>query len=209
MSYLLRKRIFDFSLAIILIILLSPIILFLCILVKIFIGSPIIFKQARPGFKEKIFYLYKFRTMLNKYDENGSLLSDDKRMTSFGKWLRSMSLDELPELINIIKGEMSFVGPRPLLVEYLPYYNEKQRTRHSVQPGITGWAQINGRNLLSWEEKFDLDIWYVNNRTLLLDLKIIFITLFKILKREGISSKGYATMPKFSLDSKKFDNQEL
>jgi sugar transferase EpsL len=203
MYYQLGKRIFDFSIAIILVILILPIILFLCILVKIFIGSPIIFKQRRPGLNEKIFYLYKFRTMVDKYDENGMLLSDECRLTIFGKWLRSSSLDELPELINIIKGEMSLVGPRPLLVEYLPYYNEQERLRHTIKPGITGWAQINGRNTLSWKEKFELDIWYANNLSFLLDLKIIFLTFYKIIKREGINAQGYATMSRFDLESKK------
>jgi sugar transferase EpsL len=202
MYYSHGKRIFDFSVAIILTFLIFPIILFLCILVKMFIGSPIIFKQCRPGLHEKNFYLYKFRTMVDKYDTNGTLLSDDQRLTTFGKWLRSLSLDELPELINILKGEMSLVGPRPLLVEYLPYYNEQQRLRHTVKPGLTGWAQIHGRNALSWNEKFKLDLWYVNNVSFFLDLKIIFLTVYKIIKREGIHAEGYATMPRFDLEAK-------
>jgi sugar transferase EpsL len=197
------KRIFDLCIAITLTLVLSPIILCLCILVKIFIGSPIFFKQSRPGLNEKIFYLYKFRTMLNKYDENGMLLSDEKRLTPFGKWLRSTSLDELPELINIIKGEMSLVGPRPLLVEYLPYYNETEQLRHTIKPGITGWAQINGRNTLRWKEKFMLDIWYVRHVSFFLDLKIIFITLYKTLKKEGINAEGCATMTRFDLENEK------
>jgi sugar transferase EpsL len=193
------KRVFDFLAAVVTSILFFPIILFLCILVKIFIGSPIIFKQCRPGLHEKKFYLYKFRTMIDKYDKNGTLLSDEQRLTPFGKWLRSMSLDELPELINIIKGDMSLVGPRPLLVEYLPYYSEEQRKRHSVKPGLTGWAQINGRNALTWEKKFELDIWYVNHLSFFLDIKIICMTLLKTIKREGINAEGYATMPRFDV----------
>jgi lipopolysaccharide/colanic/teichoic acid biosynthesis glycosyltransferase len=196
------KRMFDLIVACLLVISFSPIILFLCILVKIFLGSPIFFKQPRPGLNEKIFYIYKFRTMLNRHDKNGILLNDDRRLTTFGKWMRSLSLDELPELINIIKGDMSLVGPRPLLADYLPYYDEKEKKRHSIRPGITGWAQINGRNTLSWKKKFEFDVWYVNHLSFLLDLKIIFITLIKIFKREGINANGHATMSRFDLEKK-------
>lgn len=160
------------------------------------LGS-IFFVQERPGKDGKLFNLIKFRSMSDERDETGILLDDSMRLTKFGSFLRSTSLDELPEIINILRGEMSFVGPRPLLVEYLALYSEEQAKRHSVRPGITGWAQINGRNSLSWEEKFDLDIWYVQNLRLSLDIKILFVTIFKVLKREGISADGEATMSKF------------
>lgn len=196
------KRLFDLIVVINITILFFPIIIFLCLLVKIFIGSPIIFKQRRPGLNEKPFYLYKFRTMSDKRDANGLLLDDSLRLTTFGKWLRSMSLDELPEFYNIIKGDMSLVGPRPLLMEYLPYYNTKQRIRHNIRPGITGWAQINGRNKLSWKDKFELDVWYVNHCSFFLDVKIIILTFYKILKRDGINADGQATMSRFDLEVK-------
>ena len=167
------KRVLDFTLSLIALIILSPIYLVLAILVRIKLGSPIIFKQERPGLNEKIFTLYKFRTMTDEKDENGKLLPDEVRLTKFGKFLRSTSLDELPELINIIKGDMSIVGPRPLLVEYLPLYNEKQRCRHNVRPGLTGYAQISGRNSISWEEKFNDDLMYIENITFTEDLKIV------------------------------------
>lgn len=192
------KRILDFILSIIAIIVLSPAMLVIAILVRVKLGSPVIFKQRRPGLNEKIFTLYKFRTMTDKKDENGELLPDNVRLTEFGRMLRSTSLDELPELYNILKGDMSFVGPRPLLVQYLPLYNEHQRCRHDVRPGLTGWAQVNGRNAISWEEKFDLDIEYVNNISLLLDLKIIFLTIKKVFLREGINQPGEATMEYFT-----------
>lgn len=162
------------------------------------LGKPILFVQNRVGLQEKIFKMYKFRTMLNKKDSRGNQLSDEERLTTFGRILRSTSLDELPELINVLKGDMSLVGPRPLLVEYLPLYNEKQRRRHDVPPGITGWAQINGRNSISWGNKLDLDVWYVENRSLRLDIKIILLTIRKVFIREGINPKESATMEMFN-----------
>ncbi|WP_346698679.1 sugar transferase, partial [Thomasclavelia spiroformis] len=164
---------------------------------KIKLGSPVLFKQERPGKNEKIFRMYKFRTMTDKKDENGNLLPDEIRLTKFGKLLRSTSLDELPELFNILKGDMSIVGPRPLLVKYLPLYNEYQKHRHDVRPGFTGWAQCNGRNALSWEEKFDLDVYYTKHVSFLLDLRIIFKTIKIVLFREGISSETSVTMEEF------------
>ena len=192
------KRVLDFTLSLIALIILSPIYLVLAILVRIKLGSPIIFKQERPGLNEKIFTLYKFRTMTDEKDENGNLLPDEVRLTKFGKFLRSTSLDELPELINIIKGDMSIVGPRPLLVEYLPLYNEKQKCRHNVRPGLTGYAQISGRNSISWEEKFNDDLMYIENITFMEDLKIVLKTVLKVVKRDGISQEGNATMEKFT-----------
>lgn len=184
------KRPMDFILALIAIIILSPVMLVTAILVKINLGSPVIFRQERPGLNEKIFTLYKFRSMTDERDENGELLPDTMRLTKFGKFLRSSSLDELPELINILKGEMSFVGPRPLSVLYLPYYNEEERTRHSVRPGLTGLSQINGRNTVNWEERFAYDIEYVNNITFINDLKIMLKTILVVFKREGIVTSG-------------------
>lgn len=192
------KRVLDFTLSLIALIILSPIYLVLAILVRIKLGSPIIFKQERPGLNEKIFTLYKFRTMTDEKDESGKLLPDEVRLTKFGKFLRSTSLDELPELINIIKGDMSIVGPRPLLVEYLPLYNEKQKCRHNVRPGLTGYAQISGRNSISWEEKFNDDLMYIENITFMEDLKIVLKTVLKVVKRDGISQEGNATMEKFT-----------
>ena len=191
------KIFFDFILSLIAIIMLSPVYLIVIVLVRIKLGSPVFFTQKRPGKDEKIFKMYKFRTMTNEVDENGNLLPDDKRLTKFGKLLRSTSLDELPELFNILKGDMSIVGPRPLLVRYLPLYNEYQKHRHDARPGFTGWAQCNGRNSISWEEKFDLDVYYVNHITFLLDVKIIFKTVKTVLCREGISSEASATMEEF------------
>lgn len=191
------KRILDFLLSLIAIIILSPVFLIIAILVRVKLGSPVIFKQKRPGKNEKIFTLYKFRTMTDKKDEKGNLLPDEKRLTKFGKALRSTSLDELPELFNILKGDMSIIGPRPLLVEYLPLYNEEQRHRHDVRPGLTGLAQISGRNSISWEEKFDDDIRYIKNITFINDVKIFFETIIKVFKREGISQENNATMEKF------------
>ena len=191
------KRFFDFILSLIAIIMLSPVYLIVIVLVRIKLGSPVFFTQKRPGKDEKTFKMYKFRTMTNEVDENGNLLPDDKRLTKFGKLLRSTSLDELPELFNILKGDMSIVGPRPLLVRYLPLYNEYQKHRHDARPGFTGWAQCNGRNSISWEEKFDLDVYYVNHITFLLDVKIIFKTVKTVLCREGISSEASATMEEF------------
>ena len=191
------KRSIDFILSLLAVIILSPVLLIVAVLVRVKLGSPVIFKQERPGLNEKIFTMYKFRTMTDEKDENGELLSDEIRLTKFGKILRSTSLDELPELFNIVKGDMAIVGPRPLLVKYLPLYNEKQHKRHLVKPGITGYAQVNGRNSISWEEKFDLDVYYVNHITFLLDVKIIFKTVKTVLCREGISSEASATMEEF------------
>jgi len=191
------KRALDFIFAFLGLLILSPIILILGMLVRVKLGSPIIFKQKRPGKREKIFTLYKFRTMTDQRDENGELLSDEIRLTKFGKLLRSTSLDELPELWNIIRGDMSIVGPRPLLVRYLPLYNERQRRRHDVRPGFTGLAQVNGRNSISWEEKFEWDVKYVENITFKNDVKIIWNTVAVVLKREGVSSKTSETMEEF------------
>lgn len=191
------KRLLDFVLSLIALIVLSPVILIVAIFVKIKLGSPVLFKQERPGKNEKIFKMYKFRTMTNEKDEEGNLLTDDIRLTKFGKLLRSTSLDELPELFNILKGDMSIVGPRPLLVKYLPLYNEHQKHRHDVRPGFTGWAQCNGRNAISWEEKFDLDVYYTKHVSFLLDLKVIFKTIKIVLFREGISSDTSVTMEEF------------
>ena len=191
------KRILDFTLSLIALIILSPILLITAILVKIKLGSPIIFKQQRPGKNEKIFTLYKFRTMTDKKDEEGNLLPDEQRLTKFGKILRSTSIDELPELINILKGDMAIVGPRPLLVEYLSLYNDKQKHRHDVRPGLTGLAQVSGRNSISWEEKFEEDLKYINKVNLVSDVKIILKTIVKVFKREGISQQENETMEKF------------
>lgn len=191
------KRPMDFILSLLAIIVLSPILAIIAILVKVNLGSPVIFRQERPGLNERIFTLYKFRTMTDKRDQNGDLLPDEVRLTNFGKFLRSTSLDELPELFNILKGDMSIVGPRPLLVQYLPLYNDHQRRRHEVRPGLSGLAQISGRNAISWEEKFDLDVKYVENVSFFGDWKIIFKTLKKIIKREGIHSDKTVTMEPF------------
>jgi sugar transferase EpsL len=192
------KRLFDIMLSFSALLVLSPVIIILAILVRIKLGFPVLFNQNRPGLHGTAFHLFKFRTMTDARDAEGILLSDADRLTPFGKWLRSSSLDELPTLWNILRGEMSMVGPRPLLVEYLPLYSQRQRRRHDVKPGLTGWAQINGRNALSWEEKFELDVWYVDHASFALDLKIIWLTLGKVLRREGISATGDATMPKFT-----------
>lgn len=172
--------------------------LFLAILVRLRLGSPILFRQVRPGLHGRPFEMVKFRTMTDECDASGALLPDHLRLTSFGRWLRSTSLDELPELWNVLKGEMSLVGPRPLLMEYLTLYSTEQARRHNVRPGVTGWAQINGRNALSWEDKFVLDVWYVDHQSLALDAKILWLTIRKVLKREGISAAGEMTMPKFT-----------
>ena len=192
------KPLLDKILALFLIILFLPIMLIVAILIYVWDGRPIIFTQERPGYKEKIFKIYKFRTMTNEKDENGNLLPDEKRLKGIGKIIRSLSLDELPQLFNVLKGDMSFIGPRPLLVEYLPLYNEEQRKRHLVKPGITGLAQIKGRNAISWKKKFKYDVFYVNHLSFKLDLYIICQTILKVLKREGISQKGHATMEKFN-----------
>lgn len=193
-----NKIILDIVLSILFLIILSPLLIILSILVKYYHGSPILFIQERPGLNDKLFRIYKFRTMTNEREDNGALLSDEKRLTKFGKFLRSTSLDELPELINVLKGDMSIVGPRPLLIEYLQYYTKEQKRRHCVKPGITGYAQINGRNNMTWEEKFKLDVWYVDNRTITLDIKIIIKTIGIVFKRTDINKNGYATTDKFS-----------
>ena len=192
------ERILDFLIALIVLIVFSPIILAVAILVYIKLGSPIIFKQDRPGKDGKVFKMFKFRTMLDSYNKFGEALPDEERLTKFGKILRSTSLDELPELINVIKGDMSLVGPRPLLVEYLDLYSEEQNRRHEVRPGITGWAQVNGRNSISWNEKLNLDVEYVKNLSLILDIKILFLTVYKVFKRDGINQDGNVTIEKFT-----------
>ncbi len=191
------KRGLDFILSLIASIILSPVMLMVAVLVRVKLGSPVLFKQQRPGKNEKIFNMYKFRTMTDERDENGELLPDEVRLTKFGKTLRSTSLDELPELFNIVKGDMSIVGPRPLLVRYLPLYNERQKHRHDVRPGFTGLAQVNGRNSISWEEKFEWDIKYVEHVTFLQDCRIILKTVGVVLKRDGINSASAATMEEF------------
>lgn len=192
------KRFFDFVLSLIAIIILSPVYIIVAILVRVKLGSPVIFTQERPGKDVKIFKMYKFRSMTSETDEEGNLLPDEVRLTSFGKQLRSTSLDELPELFNILKGDMSIVGPRPLLVKYLPLYNDFQKHRHDVRPGLTGWAQVNGRNAISWEDKFRLDVEYTEKCSFLLDLKILFMTVSSVLKKEGISSDTSVTMNEFT-----------
>ncbi|WP_209122905.1 sugar transferase [Alkalihalobacillus sp. BA299] len=191
------KRLFDVLIASIILIILSPIITIISLLVKKKLGTPILFKQQRPGLYSKPFYLYKFRTMTDEKDQNGQLLSDHQRLTPFGKCLRKYSLDELPQLINVLKGDISLVGPRPLLMEYVPLYSEQQISRHNVKPGITGWAQVNGRNAITWEEKFELDVWYVNHQSFFLDLKILLLTVYKVIKSEGINQQGNVTIERF------------
>jgi len=192
------KSLFDKTLALFLIIIFSPIYILVSLLILWKMGNPILFRQKRPGYKEKIFDIYKFRTMTNDTDEDGNLLPDEQRLVGIGKFIRSTSLDELPQLFNVLKGEMSFVGPRPLLVEYLPLYNNEQKRRHDVLPGITGWAQVNGRNAISWEQKFEYDVWYVDNQSFWLDMKILWMTFLKVVKRSDISSSSSATMEKFT-----------
>ncbi|MCS7254556.1 MAG: sugar transferase [Armatimonadetes bacterium] len=190
------KRLIDIIGAILGLAVLSPIIVLISALVCLTMGLPVFFLQVRIGYRCKPFLIYKFRTMTEDKDENGKLLPDERRLTRFGKFLRTTSLDELPELFNVLKGDMSLVGPRPLPPEYLPYYTEEEMRRHDVKPGITGWAQINGRNAISWDQKLALDVWYVDNWSLLLDFKILLITLAKVIKCEGVSAKGYATSPR-------------
>ena len=192
------KRTLDILLSAMALLVLWPILLIVAVLVRCKLGSPVLFCQERPGKHEKIFKLYKFRTMTDQRDPEGNLLPDSVRLTKFGKFLRSTSLDELPELWNILKGDMSIVGPRPLLVKYLPLYNETQKHRHDVRPGLTGWAQVNGRNALSWEDKFRLDVWYTENLCLALDAKIVLLTVKNVLRREGISGGGEVTMSEFT-----------
>ena len=194
---MLSKRIFDLILTVLLLIVLLPAYVILALLVYVKIGAPVLFIQTRPGLYGRPFSIYKFRTMTNARDTVGHLLTDAERLTRFGRFLRSMSLDELPELFNVLKGNMSLVGPRPLLMQYLERYNPEQARRHQVKPGITGWAQVNGRNAITWEEKFELDVWYVDHQSLWLDVKIIFMTIWKIFKREGINQEGQATIEEF------------
>lgn len=191
------KRGFDIVVALVALILLAPLFLVLSLLIRARLGSPVLFRQARPGLHGRIFQMIKFRTMTDERGADGSLLPDDVRLRPFGRWLRSTSLDELPELWNVLRGDMSLVGPRPLLVDYLPRYSARQARRHEVRPGVTGWAQVNGRNALSWPEKFELDVWYVDNQSLGLDMRILFLTMRSVLKRDGISASGEATMPAF------------
>lgn len=191
------KRIMDVSAALIGLILLSPLLLIIAFLVRFKMGSPVLFRQLRPGFHGKPFAMLKFRTMLDKRDVCGKLLPDERRLPRIGGFLRSTSLDELPGLMNVLRGDMSLVGPRPLLMEYLDRYTPEEARRHEVKPGITGWAQVNGRNAISWEEKFQLDVWYVDHQSLWLDLKILWMTVFKVIRRQGISKDGQATMPEF------------
>ncbi|WP_280770904.1 sugar transferase [Salipaludibacillus daqingensis] len=191
------KRIFDLLCSLSLLCLLFPLMLFIAGVVKLQLGSPILFKQERPGLNGKPFRIWKFRTMNENKDENGHLLPGSKRLTKLGKSLRKYSLDELPQLFNVIKGELSLVGPRPLLMSYLSIYTEEQARRHDVKPGITGWAQVNGRNTITWEEKFRFDIWYVDNQSILLDIKILLITVKKVFKKEGVSSKKHYSMERY------------
>ena len=195
------KRLFDFVASFFGLVLLSPIIVVVALLVRNKLGAPIFFRQSRPGLNGKVFHMMKFRSMLDAADKDGNILPDDQRLTSFGKKLRSLSLDELPGLWSVLKGDMSLVGPRPLLVEYLPLYSPEQARRHNVRPGITGWAQINGRNAISWEDKFKLDVWYVDNQSFWLDIKILLLTVKKVFVREGISAEGEVTMSKFTGNS--------
>ena len=200
MSILYRKygkRLFDLCCVILGLLVISPLLAIISFLVYLKLGLQILFRQKRPGFNCKPFTIYKFRTMKDLRDSNGNLLSDEERLTPLGRFLRSTSLDELPELFNVLKGDMSLVGPRPLLMEYLTRYNDDQMRRHEVKPGITGWAQISGRNAINWEEKFKLDVWYIENCSFMVDVKILFLTIWSILKREGITSEGHATMPEF------------
>lgn len=196
------KRLFDLCGSIVFLVLAAPLLLLISVLVRKKIGSPVFFRQKRTGLNGKIFSIYKFRTMNDARDERGNLLPDDKRLVPFGSFLRRTSLDEIPEFINVLKGEMSLVGPRPLLVEYMERYSSEQKRRHLVKPGITGWAQINGRNMVSWDERFIMDLWYVDHWNLFIDLKILLKTVIKVLRREGISAEGHATMPEFRGGSK-------
>lgn len=197
------KKILDLFLVLLSLPLILPIYLLLMLLVLVKFNSPILFKQSRPGLKGKIFNIYKFRSMTSERDKEGILLSDELRLTKFGKLLRSTSLDELPSLWNVLKGDLSLVGPRPFIAEYLPLYSTKQARRHEVKPGITGWAQVNGRNAISWDEKFDLDVWYVDNQSTLLDIKILYMTIIKVITRSGISQDRQATMEKFKGNNEK------
>jgi sugar transferase EpsL len=192
------KRFFDVTISLLMIILLAPIIIAISVLILIKIGAPVLFIQVRPGLNSRPFKMYKFRSMLSVTEAKERLIHDSERLTSFGRLLRSTSLDELPGLWNVLRGEMSLVGPRPLLMQYLPLYTAEQTRRHEVRPGVTGWAQVNGRNAITWEEKFKLDVWYVDNQTLWLDAKILWLTVKKVVVRDGISAEGEATMPAFT-----------
>jgi sugar transferase EpsL len=191
------KRLFDLAVSLVLLVVFSPIFIIIALMVKVKLGSPVLFRQQRPGLLGKPFYLYKLRSMTNEKDHKGQLLPDNERLTPFGQFLRNYSLDEFPQLINVIKGDISLVGPRPLLMDYLPLYTKRQSIRHDVKPGITGWAQVNGRNAISWEEKFELDVWYVTNRSFFLDMKILYLTVFRVAASEGINQPGNATMESF------------
>ncbi|MGM0926537.1 MAG: sugar transferase [Pseudomonadota bacterium] len=191
------KRCIDAAAALVGLMVLAPVLLIIALLIRLKLGSPVLFRQVRPGLHGKPFEMIKFRTMLDAYDEHGQPLPNEQRLTRFGKLLRSTSLDELPELWNVLKGDMSLVGPRPLLMEYLPLYSKHQARRHEVRPGVTGWAQVNGRNAISWEEKFDYDVWYVDNQSLILDLKILLMTVKKVFVREGIAHQNNVAMPRF------------
>jgi len=199
----LNKRVLDILIALPALLILSPVLLCLALMIRVSQGLPVFFRQVRPGKDGKPFTIYKFRTMSDRRDSNGRLLPDDERLARLGRFLRSTSLDELPELVNVLKGEMSIVGPRPLLMQYLDRYTPEQMRRHEVKPGITGWAQVNGRNAITWEEKFGLDVWYVDNQSPSLDLQIIALTVWKILKREGISQPGQATAEEFKGSTQK------
>jgi lipopolysaccharide/colanic/teichoic acid biosynthesis glycosyltransferase len=192
------KRTFDFLIAALVLAILSIPLLFLAAEVRRRLGSPVLFRQIRPGLSGRPFEMLKFRTMTDERDTGGALKPDSERLTAFGRWLRATSLDELPELWNVLRGDMSLVGPRPLLIQYLPLYSARQARRHEVRPGITGWAQVNGRNALTWPQKFELDVWYVENRSFWLDLRILWMTVLSVLRREGISAAGEATMPAFT-----------
>jgi len=190
------KRIFDITFSSLLILLFLPLMTLIAFVIWLTMKEPILFRQSRIGYKNRTFTIYKFRTMTEERDRYGNLLPDEQRLTRFGKFLRETSLDELPELFNVLKGDMSLVGPRPLLVEYMPYYTPEERRRHNMKPGITGWAQVNGRNAITWDQKLALDVWYVDNWNLWLDFKIILMTITKVIKREGVSANGYATAPR-------------
>ncbi|WP_462420297.1 sugar transferase [Salinicoccus sp. Marseille-QA3877] len=196
------KRAFDLIVSVTVLLLTLPLTGIIAIIVMLKMGRPVLFKQRRPGLYGQPFILYKFRTMTDEKDEHGQLLSDTERLTSFGIFMRSLSLDELPQLLNVIKGDLSLVGPRPLLMDYLVLYNEKQKKRHTVKPGITGWAQVNGRNAITWEEKFEMDVWYAENRTFLTDMRIIFMTAKKVIEREGITEEGESTATAFQGNDK-------
>ncbi|MBD74564.1 MAG: sugar transferase [Rickettsiales bacterium] len=204
------KRAIEFILSLSGLIFLMPIYLVIIILVRTNLGSPIFFKKKRPGLNNKVFNIYKFRTMTNDHDHYGNLLPDETRLTKFGRFLRSTSLDELPSLWSVLKGDMSLIGPRPLLVEYLPFFSEKQARRHEVRPGITGWAQVNGRNAISWEEKFELDVWYVDNLSITIDIKILWLTIIRVLFRDGISPDNKDIMPRFDtmMNERKDSNEK-